>query len=222
MAAFNLPGLTGDMSVMPLVCVEAPIVKVSADLKAIQAAPRNDGIWEFSEVELDFERLFHRVPPLGGAHLSKLMLWEPENKEGRTAILSNHIDAHQRTMLRLNEDFGHQSFRIVISDNYEYFPECRFEFLSAEGRCRMVEVFNDDKWEFRTEGMPESFEDPKNYTQRRKRARLTPEIVIGYLKKIGWDLTEEAFWRSNRRALLAEQISWSKGPVTILDFFPNG
>jgi hypothetical protein len=156
------------------------------------------------------------APPRGGAHLPKFLLWEPVSQPSKTAMLPNKTDGMQRMVQFVNQTFGRQCIRVLLSRDYQYLPECCFEFFGRHGQHRMVEVFKDSRWEFRTEGDPLECEMLPSYEFAAIRKRLTPAAVAEYLSALGWDISQDSFWRATTEAVMARQLHW--GPdVGLLD-----
>jgi len=181
----------------------------------IQRAEESDH-WSFSKVSFDPRRVYRVAPPLGGAHFDKLLLWRPLNRQDGTALIANVVDAVQMRLRALSSEYGRDCFRGLFSGDHDYLPECCFEFFGAQGQHRLLEVFNDGRWEFRSESKPLSFEDVSQYGNTRIKERLTPSIVAEYLRSVGWDVSDEAFWGSAVDAVMACRVSWGP-PLRVED-----
>ena len=221
MKQWPLPVAVSSFTVVPLACFRGRCTDVAHEFQDRIQNGRERGCWDFSEQELDLSVLYSVAPPKGGAHFPGFLLWEPTNQPGTTAMLSNCMDGLQRRLLFLNQIYGRECMRVLLSRDYNYMPECCFEFFGERGQHRRVEVFRERKWEFRSEGEPLAFEDLAIYRRKVLRERLTPEIIVGYLSRAGWEVAEDMFWMSEEKAVLARQLRW--GPdLTMDELFPEG
>ena len=69
---------------------------------------------------------------------------------------------------------------------------------------------DDDGWEFFQKGEPQPFEENDLYDKRIIRQRLDQEIIVRYLRRVGWDIAKRSFWESDTEASYFEETSkWS-------------
>jgi hypothetical protein len=67
---------------------------------------------------------------------------------------------------------------------------------------RTVHAIKEDRWVFFSSDNPLAIEDTDNYSKRKIKDRINNQIIIGYLKKAGYDLTDDNFFKSNRNTIL--------------------
>ena len=65
----------------------------------------------------------------------------------------------------------------------------------------------DPKWKFYCEGEIQPFEVKEFYERKIIKQRLNKEILISYCVKLGIDIREDSFWKS-QQSLFVERISW--------------
>ena len=220
MEQWPLPATVADFTVLPLVCINGPLTEINSELSGLIQSSHGEGCWRFSEVAFNLKGVYHVAPPRGGAHFPKFLLWEPEGLTGKTAMICNVTDCLQRRIMCLSETYYRDCFRVLLSRDHQYLPECQFEFFGRAGGHRRIEVFNDGRWEFRSEGSPLPFENQESYRARAVRDRLTPSIVAWYLSELGWDIRRESFWSTNRLAFFGEQLEWGPNP-SLEDLLPE-
>ncbi|SRR5581483_4431019 len=164
--------------------------------------------WVFAKGLLDLKNIYFPAPPTGGAHLERFMVWQPSNMSFGAVLVPNYRDAHVQLMRQLNRSYKTRYFSAFLARDYRSEGFCSFEHVSESGRERVVHVILEPRWKFFEQGEVLSFENPEYYKRRIIRERLTPEIVEEYLKRLGWDLGDAAFWQSKGQAWIGKQISF--------------
>jgi len=164
------------------------------------------GHFETYESDLDIESVYVRVPPAGGAHLFRAVLFEPANAANTTVFISNVSDGWY-TLCNLLSGVvpgRHILARSSIEDDY---PGTVFYVLEGGETLRLVAARRDEpSWEFVTEGEPLPFEDVSNYEKPRIAHRLDRVILVQYLRKLGWDLEDPEFWTSRLSAFYITEV----------------
>jgi hypothetical protein len=201
-----LPPKIADFSVISLVCIRGSITETVSEIHDLLQSGRDADCWIFSNVPFDLRSVYQGAPPLGGAHFDRYLLWEPASSLRSTALISNYVDGMQMTIRGINRKFDRECVRVLLSRDYEYLPECRFEFFGQGGQHRLIEVFKDDAWEFRSEGEIREFENLSYYVRSLKRDRLNASIAAAYLCETGWNIMEESFWDATSQAVLVRRI----------------
>lgn len=71
-----------------------------------------------------------------------------------------------------------------------------FQFMVFQGgrMKRLVELINDGRWDFGTQGEPLPFEDVQKYKFPKKKDRFTAEMVVCYLGELGFFPFDDAFY----------------------------
>ena len=155
-----------------------------------------DRHWQYTKQRLDLKGVYFPAPLKGGGHLPKFTVWQPSNMSFGSALVPNYSDELIQLMRHLNRRFHIRYFSAHLSHDHEKEGICRFEHADETGAQRVVHVIRDQGWEFFDQGAALPFEKPSYYQQRRIADRLTPAIVTVYLKSLGWNLEDEAFWKS--------------------------
>ncbi|WP_418983485.1 hypothetical protein [Alistipes sp.] len=135
---------------------------------------------------------------------TELILWQPENACG-TAMFGNLQDGFDTLGYNINRCFHIELTRISLSledetGEFNYAPFYKFQHFYPDGRERYVRVMWDNRWEFWEKGEPMAFEQTEKYNERIRRKRLTNDMVLDYVKALGWDLRDPRFWTSQRDA----------------------
>jgi len=144
------------------------------------------------------------VIPSGAHPIWNIALWQPTNTKG-TVLFGNLQDGFASVTWILNRTYKFELTRIAVdfdieNNEPEYGMHHNFHHLYADGRERLVRVMWDDRWDFYEKGEPMPFEQIERYTERLRRKRLTNDMILDYVKAMGWDLRDPAFWTSERDA----------------------
>ena len=156
--------------------------------------------WRYAKQPLDLRALYFPAPPKGGAHLPKFTIWHPSNTSFGSVLVPNYRDGMIQLIRHLNKRFHIRYFSAFLSNDYLREGICRFEHGDVDGTRRVVQVISDGRWEWHSEGEPLPFENVFYYRRRSIPNRLTPSIIIEYLKILGWNLEDESFWKTEADA----------------------
>ena len=204
-------GTLSKFRVLPITCLWGEPDAILEEIKSALEVERTKD-WVFSKTPLDLQRVYSEAPPKGGAHLPRFALWRPKSNLAGTVFLPDSEDGRINLMRGLNRRFHRRFFSVFLSWDYEKFAYCRFECAAENRQRRIVHVIRDRGWEFYEEGEVLPFEIPECYSLRPTVERLTPKLLLAYLKASGWDLEDEDFWRSDEPSWFAERTSFPKGP----------
>lgn len=80
-------------------------------------------------------------------------------------------------------------------------PIHEFEYYQHGESRRFVRAMNDDPWEFFERGERFDWEYADQYRRRRKKDRVTRQMLVDYARRFGVDLEDDSFWRSDHAAL---------------------
>ncbi len=140
----------------------------------------------------------------------RIFFWEPTNCRGRTVLMGNSSDGLSHCVGSLSQDNPRTwvNVRLYFEEPY---PACFFEYYSNHRRVdRQIVAGNfEDGWLFVQQGPVQIFENLTYYEERLKKERLTPKIITEYLDKLGYDITDDTFWHTDRTAYLL----WQKHPI---------
>lgn len=148
------------------------------------------------QAPLDISTVYEREPPPGGSHGKRAVFFEPMTAPGTTAFMPNYQDGW---LTMCNALAGlmpgeHMKIRACVTGDY---PLADFEMWSAGDSVRYVRAMREDpSWEFFARGEPQAFEDLSNYRKKRIADRLDRRILVEYLTKLGWDISQPEFWKA--------------------------
>ena len=151
--------------------------------------------------------LYHLCPPKGGAHFEKLYFFTPKLCKNKCIMFSNYSDGLSSLIHVLTNDLKIKAYSFRISANN--IPDALNEFSCIENgkMLRTVYAMKDPKWKFYCEGEIQPFEEKEFYERKIIKQRLNKEILISYCVKLGIDIREDSFWKS-QQSLFVERISW--------------
>ena len=197
-----------EFEVIPINCLWIEPDKLIEIIKLMreQDETRN---WVYTKQPLDLKNIYFPAPPKGGSHLPKFVIWQPRNISFGSVLVPNSRDGLIQLMRHLNRRFHIRYFSGYLSRDHKKQGLCRFEYADENGAERVVYVIHDRGWEFYDQGKMLPFEIPLYYQRRIIVDRLTPAIVVEYLKSLGWNLEEETFWRSNGDAWVANKTKFN-------------
>jgi len=136
----------------------------------------------------------------------KFLLYEPLSNPGKTVFFSNLVDGWYTAVYNYVRLFYKgaffPSFTIDEINNKALYRFSRFKVSSNEVEERVVYLLKDNRWVFFERGIPLEIENMDNYIKRNKIERLDNEIIIGYLKKAGYDLMKSAFYQTEKKGYL--------------------
>ncbi|MBQ8421753.1 MAG: hypothetical protein IJX11_05780 [Bacteroidales bacterium] len=129
--------------------------------------------------------------------ISKLQIWKPVGFSG-TVMWGNMVDGFDTIAHILNRKYKLEWIRVSLSmpssDGYEMRV---FHYMPSNGKDRFIRVMQDPKWEFYEHGEPLPFEYMQKYSERFIKRRLTNEMILDYVRMLGWNLRASEFWISD-------------------------
>lgn len=183
-----------------------------ADIETVKdAIIKINNKWEdtlstkYAPLEIDIDKTIPYYTPI-----DKIILWKPANGEG-TVMFGNGSDGFNSLCYCLNADLQLELTLIALyldSKNTEEQNPLYIHFIHyfPDGTRRWVRTMWDDRWDFYEDGKPMPFEQVEQYNQRLKRKRLTNDMVLDYVKALGWDMRDPAFFTSKEDACYIERI----------------
>jgi hypothetical protein len=196
-----------EFEVIPLNCLWIEPDKLIETIKLMREKDETR-FWVYSKQSLNLKNIYYPAPPKGGAHLPKFAVWQPSNMLFGSVLIPNYNDELIQLMRHLNRKYQIRYFSAHLSRDYKKEGICRFEHADETGTQRIVHVIHDRGWEFYDQGRILPFENPLCYQNRKIADRLTPAIIIDYLKSLGWDLEADGFWDSKFDAWVAQQTKF--------------
>jgi hypothetical protein len=164
--------------------------------------------WSFEKRPLDLKSLYFPAPPKGGAHLPRFAVWQPKNRDFGSVMVSNYEDGLIQLMRHLNKRFAVSYFSALIARDYRKRGFCNFEYRGELGATRVVYVIRDPTWKFFENGERLYFENPAYYETKKIADRMTPAILVEYLKSLHWNVESASFWTSDEDAWFGQQLRW--------------
>lgn len=124
----------------------------------------------------------------------KFLLFSPSDNPYTTVLFSNVIDGYFNLIKYVSKKCNLEYYHISISDEMSQFMKAyRFQYYSLSKK-RNILCYQDPQWFFFEEGEALWFENTNLYKQRIKKNRLNKDIILEYLKSLGWELEKEDFW----------------------------
>jgi len=116
-------------------------------------------------------------------------------QEKKTLFVSSVADGYFSMIISISKKIPGTHLLIEVSRPDLTYPRSAVGAVEAAESVRTVYAMRDsDVWVFYEKGDPLPFEDIGLYQARRKRDRLTPEIIAMYLKRIGYGSLRREFW----------------------------
>ena len=193
-----------EFEVIPINCLWEEPSKLIQVFK-IMDEQDEDRYWRITRQPLNLKNIYFPAPCKGGAHLPKFAVWQPSNMSFGSVLIPNYEDGLIQLMRHLNRRFHVRYFSAYFSREHKNEGICRFEYADAAGTQRVVQVILDRGWEFYDQGIVLPFEKLAYYQNRRISDRLTPAIIVEYLQSLGWNLEDEAFWKSENDAWIVDK-----------------
>jgi len=136
----------------------------------------------------------------------KFVLYEPVTNPGSTVFFANFTDGWYTAVRNYSKIYKKNAFQVgfTTSELIDYPAFFFYYFYLNKGKFteRTVHAIKEDKWVFYSDDNPLAIEDVANYTKRSIKDRINNNIIIEYLKKAGYDLTDIPFYTSNKKAIL--------------------
>ena len=136
----------------------------------------------------------------------KFLLFEPVTNPSSTVFFPNFVDGWYTAVYNYTRLYYKSAYQVGFTiDNTKEYPAYFFSFFYIEKeqiKTRTVHAIVEDKWIFYAGGTPLAIEDTNNYRKKRIKDRINNEIIISYLQKAGYDLTNETFFKSTKDAIL--------------------
>jgi hypothetical protein len=127
------------------------------------------------------------------------IIWEPSNAPGFTVFRSSLSDGRYTLAWKLAKG-GLDCYRFEIHN--EALPGYFFYRLSPYLESKRVVHYIDEgsRKVFYQDGDLLPFEKPEYYERKKKKDRMNPEIIVEYMSAMGWNILDENFWTSTKKA----------------------
>ena len=194
----------------PLTILDTPIEAAQDEIKSIIENWWGDMKINQGTVDLDKVNPTPEITP-GGAHFTKILIWEPKNNPNTTALFVNLQDAYNSLIHVWNDRFGKRALTVRLSnDKICEYPHHELSVKTSDKKQRVVYTHVESKWEFFQVGPIQDFEISDNYKLRKIKDRLNNKIVNEYMDKLGFKIWTEEFYKSEKYGVYFEQLSWKK------------
>lgn len=146
--------------------------------------------------------------PDGPAHQpavrKAILLSEVVGPEGvKTLFVSSVADGYSSMVYTISGNLPGLHLAVQISRLSIEYPRNALTAIKSQKAVRVIYSMKDaSSWEFFERGRILPFEQIDFYKARRKRDRLTPDIIDRYISKLGYGTLDEVFWNSNEAAHL--------------------
>lgn len=127
-----------------------------------------------------------------------ILLSEVSGPQGlRTLFVSNVADGYSSMIYMVSRQVAGPHLSVQASSMSCVYPRNAFAMISSDREIRVVYAMREtDAWDFFEKGKPLSFERLDFYKNQRKKDRLTPDIISGYLANFGYGSLDQDFWIS--------------------------
>ena len=131
------------------------------------------------------------------------MLYAPNSAPDTTVLLTNLSDGWQTlaNSLATRTPGRHVAIRSIAG---EYPLHAMHVWLNGRSG-RYVRAMKDPRWDFFEQGPRLEFEDSALYEERLIRRRLGRATLVQYLIALGWDVTQDGFFKSSRPGRYVKQ-----------------
>jgi hypothetical protein len=194
-------------------------IVIEVQLDSLTLFLENDYSYELEKGEFNIQKSTMDIKSIvssrrnGGSHLSKAIFFESTFLKGKTIMISNSFDGwitlanHIVSLTKNNHLAFFTSTKIDTGLNENYM----FIKRSHDEDVRIVYSMTDSgKWVFYQEGEILGFEDISNYSKRKIKDRLNFSIIVDYCNKLGFDILNQEFWSSNKKAIYLEETELNR------------
>ena len=104
------------------------------------------------------------------------------------------MDGYVNLIKHISKQFNLNFYHFVIQTSSSQMLESYQFHYYSNSQSRHVLCYQDPQWVFYEEGMVLPFEDISLYKQRIKKSRLNENILLQYLRRLGWNIEDNDFW----------------------------
>ncbi|CCE06200.1 hypothetical protein BRAS3843_1640010 [Bradyrhizobium sp. STM 3843] len=124
-----------------------------------------------------------------------ILLSEVEGVEGRkTLFVSSVADGYSSMITCISREIPGTHLTFAVSRPKIRYPGCSFRAIRDGETVRTVYAMLDNSWVFFERGSPLPFEEVDLYSARRKRDRLSVDILSSYIGRLGYGSLKTEFW----------------------------
>lgn len=151
--------------------------------------------------------LFDKSPQKGGAHFEKAYFFVPKHHRDKCIMVSNYADGLTSWVYRITEALSGKAYSFCLAKDKQADTMNAFCCIERGQNLRTVYAMKDPKWTFYSQGAEQFFEEAHLYQQKLIRKRINKHILITYCARLGLDITDDLFWKSEQ-SILVERIAW--------------
>lgn len=164
---------------------------------------------EYNDVE-NIRDFYTDMPLKGSRHLKKVAFYQSILSNKHLIMFSNMEDgwitlANYITSLIKCE---HTTFFITLKPNV--YNQNMFINKTLDNERIVYSMIDSDKWTFYEQGNSVYFEEITNYQKRIIKKRLNSEILIQYCKRIGFNIEDDDFFKSQGSAFFLKETTLNR------------
>ena len=122
-------------------------------------------------------------------------------------MVSNYADGLTSWVYRITEALRGKAYSFCLAKDKQADTMDAFCCIERGQNLRTVYAMKDPKWTFYSQGAEQFFEEAHLYQQKLIRKRMDKRILIAYCARLGLDITDDLFWKSEQ-SILVERIAW--------------
>ncbi len=164
--------------------------------------------WNVTQTNLNFKDIYYPAPSGGGSHFMNFIIWEPLNRQGTTVFYVNYRDGWNSFIENYAKKFSKTCIQVGMPDEDTNYPMFRFSYYEGTKQRVILSYKDDKKWEFFQKGEIMPFEDDVYYKKRTIKDRLPNNLIVDYLKRLGWNIDDVNFWDTNKPVYKFTRIQW--------------
>lgn len=127
------------------------------------------------------------INPEVGSVLERFSWWSSELYPNLVFLSSNRADGLQTGCYSFQKELKCPCINFSVSTDDCLYPKNHFEYISSDGKERVVIALKENQWTFYQDGEPLPFENLELYNNKRIKDRINFDIIKEYLSKIGID-----------------------------------
>lgn len=130
-----------------------------------------------------------------------------KHHENRCVMFSNYSDGLSSLVYQTTFELKVRAYSFRITKDGVPDVINAFSCIENGTEIRTVYTMKDPRWIFYSQGETQWFEDSELYKCRITKKRLDEKILITYCTRLGFDISNDTFWKSEQSILL-ERLAW--------------
>jgi hypothetical protein len=164
--------------------------------------------YDFVQGGVDVASVYLDEPSRGGRRQKRAVLFQTATASvGPICVFVPDAQDGWPTLVgRVSAAVSGRVISVILSAAGRKFPLNSFQVFKNGQILRVVRVLKDgDKWSFYEQGVPQDFEEPELYRSRVVKNRLTMDIMMTYMSRLGLEVRDQDFWSSRHPAFYIAQ-----------------